>query len=197
MRTTTMISLMVLALTVAFTTWAGEGATVGSKAPAFSLQDQDGKAVKLEDFKGKVVVLEWVNPDCPFVVRHAKAGTMRDLATRYADRGVVWLGVNSTHYMDAAGSAKFRTESSLPYPILVDASGDVGRAYGAKTTPHMYIVDREGAVVYAGGIDDDPRGDKGKGATNHVAAALDQLLAGKPVAVSSTTPYGCSVKYAK
>ena len=135
MRHLATISVVVLAAMAAVPTWAGDGATVGSKAPAFSLQDQDGKTVQLADFAGKVVVLEWINPDCPFVKRHAEAGTMRDLATRYAGKGVVWLGVNSTHSMDAAGSAAYRKGSSLPYPILVDRSGEVGHAYGAKTTP--------------------------------------------------------------
>lgn len=180
-----------------FVALAGDGVAVGAAAPDFSLVDQAGAAVSLKGLAGKVVVLEWVNPDCPFVKRHAAAGTMRDLATRYAARGVVWLGVNSTHSMSAEDSAKYRTASALPYPILIDREGAVGKAYGARTTPHLFVIDAAGRVVYQGAIDDDPRGDKGAAATNHVARALDEVLAGKPVAVAETTPYGCSVKYAK
>jgi len=191
--------ILVVAAVACVPSWAGanDSATVGSKAPAFSLLDQDGKTVRIEDYAGKVVVLEWVNPDCPFVKRHAAAGTMRDLASRYADKGVVWLGINSTHYMNASASAAFRTASSLPYPILVDSGGEVGRAYGARTTPHMFIIDARGVLVYDGAIDDDPRGSNAEGSSNYVARALDELLEGKTVTVTSTTAYGCSVKYAR
>ena len=174
---------------------AGEGVVVGSRAPDFELADQAGATVRLQDLAGKVVVLEWVNPDCPFVKRHAAAGTMRDLAARYGARGVVWLGVNSTSYMTADDSAKFLSANSLTYPILVDRSGEVGRAYGARTTPHLFVIDARGNIAYQGAIDDDPRGKKGGEVVNYVAQALDELLAGRPVAVSETTPYGCSVKY--
>lgn len=199
MRRLEMIAVMVATALVAVPSWAGasDSASVGSKAPAFSLKDQDGNTVRLADFAGKVVVLEWINPDCPFVKRHAAAGTMRSLATRFAEKGVVWLGVNSTHYMDAKASAAFRKANSLPYPVLVDSSGEVGRAYGAKTTPHMFVIDASGVLVYSGAIDDDPRGTHGQGASNYVARALDELLDGKTVSVSNTIPYGCSVKYAK
>jgi peroxiredoxin len=176
---------------------AAGGVAVGAPAPDFTLPDQSGASVSLKAQAGKVVVLEWVNPDCPFVKRHAAAGTMRELATRYAARGVVWLGVNSTSYMSAEDSAKYRAASSLPYPILVDQAGTVGKLYGARTTPHLFVIDATGKVAYQGAIDDDPRGDKGEGAVNHVAQALDELLAGRPATVPETAPYGCSVKYAK
>ncbi len=170
-------------------------AKVGQPAPAFQLSDQSGGTVKLADLAGRVVVLEWINPQCPFVQRHAKAGTMKSLAERYADRGVVWLGVNSTHFMDRGDDRAWHDAKSLPYPVLGDHDGAVGHLYGATTTPDMFVIDRSGILVYAGAIDDDPRGSKGKEATNYVAAALDEVLAGKPVAVPDTKPYGCSVKY--
>lgn len=171
-------------------------ATIGAPAPAFTLPDAAGQPVKLSDFAGKVVVLEWVNPDCPFVKRHADAGTMRSLAQKYQGR-VVWLGINSTNYMDSAANAKWIAERSLPYPVLDDHTGAVGHAYNAKTTPHMYVIDTTGKLVYAGAIDDDNAGTKGASAVNYVDAALAEITAGKPVSVAETKPYGCSVKYAK
>jgi peroxiredoxin len=122
---------------------------------------------------------------------------MRELARRHGARGVVWLGVSSTHSVSAEDGAKYRAASSLPYPVLVDQAGTVGRLYGARTTPHLFVIDAAGKVAYQGAIDDDPRGDKGKGAVDHVAQALDELLAGKPVTVPETTPHGCSVTYPK
>ena len=187
--------MIVLAATLAMPAMAGDGASVGEMAPAFTLADSAGNKVSLNDFEGKIVVLEWLNPDCPFVQRHYKAGTMKNLAAQYAGEGVVWLTINSTNYMDAAANAKFKAENDLPYTILVDQSGDVGHLYGAKTTPHMYIIDGNGTLVYIGAIDDDPRGNKGEPAVNYVAVALDEVLAGNPVTTAETKPYGCSVKY--
>jgi peroxiredoxin len=163
---------------------------------AFTLKDQDGKAVSSADLAGKVVVLEWVNPDCPFVQRHYRAGTMADLARKYQPRGVVWLAVNSTHYFDREKNKAFRTRHKLPYAILDDRTGEVGRKFGAKTTPHMFVFDKTGKRVYEGAIDDDPRGGKAN-ATNHVAEALEAVLAGSAIQTPETRPYGCSVKYAK
>jgi|GEM_PF-142332 len=177
-----------------FVEWRKELPTM---APTFTLQTHDGKEVSLADLRGKVVVLEWFNPDCPFVKRHhAKRSTMKDLAGKYAPKGVVWLAVNSTHYMDAAASAKWRAEWKLPYPVLVDQNGAVGRKYKAKTTPHMFVINQIGEIVYEGAIDSDPRGGS-KDPTNHVDAALADLLAGRPVGTPQTKPYGCSVKYAQ
>ena len=176
---------------------AGKGIGVGDPAPAFTLTDSAGHKISLADYKDKVVVLEWINPDCPFVQRHYKAGTMKNLAAEYASKGVVWLAINSTNYMDAEANAKFKAANGLAYPILVDQSGEVGHLYGAMTTPHMFIIDSEGMIVYMGAIDDDPWGSKDGPATNYVAAALDEVLAGKAVTVSETKPYGCSVKYKK
>jgi peroxiredoxin len=188
---------IVLAAAIAAPVMAGGGVSVGDKAPDFTLSDTAGNQVSLSEFVGKVVVLEWLNPDCPFVQRHYKAGTMKHLATKYGKDGVIWLTINSTHYMDAKASAKFKADKDLPYTILVDQSGHVGHLYGAMTTPHMYIIDKDGTLVYAGAIDDDPRGSKGDGAMNYVAAALDEVLAGNAVTVAETKPYGCSVKYKK
>ncbi len=143
------------------------------------------------------MVLEWLNPDCPFVQRHYKAGTMKNLATQYGGEGVVWLTINSTNYMDAAANAEFKAANDLPYPILVDQSGEVGHLYGAATTPHMYVIDGNGTLVYIGAIDDDPRGTKDGPETNYVAVALDEVLAGNAVTTAETKPYGCSVKYKK
>ena len=185
-----------LALLLAAPAMAAE-AELGEPAPDFTLADTSGHQVSLSDFDGKVRVLEWINPDCPFVQRHHEAGTMATLARQYADDDVVWLAVNSTHYMDAETSAKFASKHDLPYPVLVDADGAVGRLYDAKTTPHMFIIDADGVLVYAGAIDDDPRGGKGVDTTNHVEQALDQVLAGKTVTTPETQAYGCSVKYAK
>jgi peroxiredoxin len=191
------IGMFVLAVTLALPAMAGAGVGIGDAAPAFTLADTAGNQVSLSDFEGKVVVLEWLNPDCPFVQRHYKAGTMKDLAEKYDGEGVVWLTINSTNYMDAAANAKFKADNGLPYTILVDQSGDVGHLYDAATTPHMYIIDGAGTLVYIGAIDDDPRGNKDEPAVNYVAVALDEVLAGSTVTTAETKPYGCSVKYKK
>jgi len=197
MRAAITIMLSVAVLMLTGSSLAGDGVAVGDQAPAFTLSDTTGNQVSLADYSGKVVVLEWLNPDCPFVQRHYKAGTMKNLASKYGTQGVVWLTVNSTKYMDAAANAKFKAANDLPYPILVDQSGEVGRLYGAMTTPHMYIIDGAGNLVYIGAIDDDPRGNKDGPSTNYVAVALDEVLAGTAVSTAETKPYGCSVKYKK
>ena len=193
MRKISMLTMAVL-VAVAFPALAG-GVSNGEKAPNFTLPTAAGGQASLSDFAGKVVVLEWVNPDCPFVKRHYAANTMEKLAAAYADDGVVWLTINSTHYMDGQANAAFAKNEELDVPILIDADGKVGKIYGAKTTPHMFVIDSDGVIVYQGAIDDDPRGSKGEGATNYVAAALDETLAGEKVSTAETQPYGCSVKY--
>jgi peroxiredoxin len=187
--------LIVAALALVPAAFAG-GASVGDSAPDFTLPDVTGEQVTLSKIGG-VRVLEWVNPDCPFVQRHYKAGTMKKMAADYGAKGVTWLTINSTNYMDAEANRKFAEAHGLSQRILVDQDGKVGHLYGAATTPHMFVIDGAGKVVYAGAIDDDPRGSAGASATNYVAAALDEVLAGKPVTTVETTPYGCSVKYAK
>ena len=189
--------LMLAAAVLGAGTVAQATATVGQAAPGFTLKDQDGAEVDLAKLRGKIVVLEWTNPDCPFAQRHAEAKTMSTLADRYRGKGVVWLGVDSTSYLDAARDRTWRSEHKLPYPVLDDHKGTVGTAYGAKTTPHMFVIDGTGTVVYEGAIDDDATGDKGKQARNYVAEALDDVTTGQPVKLAETKPYGCSVKYAK
>ncbi len=195
-KQTVRLTMFGIATVIAAALPAHAAVAVGGAAPDFTLTDTAGNEVSLSDFEGKVVVLEWLNPDCPFVVRHYKAGTMKSLAEKYGEKDVVWLTINSTNYMDAEANAKFKAANQLPYPILVDQDGAVGHLYDAKTTPHMYIIDGAGKIVYMGAIDDDPRGGSDKPA-NYVAAALDEVLAGKAVTTAETTPYGCSVKYKK
>jgi peroxiredoxin len=164
-------------------------------APGFTLPDARGNKVSLDDFKDKIVVLEWMNYDCPFSRRHYERGTFNALAAKYKDKGVVWLGVNSTHYVTAEKTAEFAEKHKAAYPILLDPAGDAGHAYGAQTTPHIFII-AGGKVVYNGGIDDDPGGDKPAAAvTQFVDMALGELAADKPVSIPETKPYGCSVKY--
>ncbi|HKW14779.1 MAG TPA: thioredoxin family protein [Candidatus Krumholzibacteria bacterium] len=179
-------------------------AAIDQKAPDFSLAGIDGKTYKLSDFKGKYVVLEWNNLDCPFVKKHYGSGNMQALQKKYTDKGVVWLTICSSaqgkqgYYEPAAlqDMTKERKLSSTAY--LRDADGTVGKEYGAKTTPSMFVVNPDGNLIYAGAIDDKPSTDPNDipGANNYVAACLDASLAGKPVATHSTVSYGCSVKYA-
>lgn len=167
---------------------------VGKKAPAFSLVDQNGKTHKLSDYSGKTVVLEWTNPGCPFVVRHYEAGTMKRVAENAAKDDVVWLAVNSSHFTEGKESTEWAKKHGHTFPTLHDADGKVGKAYGAVTTPHMYVVDANGMVAYEGAIDSDAWVKDAK-ATNYVVSALADLKAKRAVAKSHVKPYGCSVKY--
>ena len=177
---------------------------VGSQAPNFQLADANGKAVTLGQFKGKVVVLEWNNPGCPYVKKHYESGNMQKTQAAAKKDGVVWLSINSgapgkQGYMTGAEARAFvAKEKATPTSYLLDPKGVVGKAYGAKTTPHMYIIDGQGVLRYQGGIDDKPTANSGDiaSARNHVTAALGELKAGKPVSMAETRPYGCSVKYA-
>lgn len=183
------------------------GVETGKPAPDFTLADENGKAVKLSDYKGRTVVLEWLNEGCPFVQKHYHdSGNMPALQKKYTDKKVVWLSIVSSaegkqgHWATGAEAAAFKADQKAAMThILMDADGAVGTAYGAKTTPHMYIVDAKGVLAYQGAIDD-KASTKAKdiaGAKNWVAQGLDELLAKKPVSVTDTKPYGCSVKYAK
>jgi len=170
---------------------------VGNKAPEFTLTNYDGKTISLSDYKDKIVVLEWFNYECPFVKYHyEKANTMVELSNKYKDKNVVWLAVNSTKHLTTAKNKDFAEKHKLSYPILDDRSGKVGRAYDSKTTPHMFIIDAKGSIVYDGAIDDSPLGRKKEGIINYVDKALAELTAGKEVSAPNTKPYGCSVKYA-
>jgi peroxiredoxin len=175
----------------------------GQPAPTFKLEDVNGRTVSLADLRGRYVVLEWNNPNCPFVRKHYASGNMQSLQARYGADKVAWLLVNSTapgteDYMDGKKLAAWLAEQkSQPTALLLDPSGEVGRAYAAKVTPQMVVIDPRGTVIYNGAIDDKRSANAADvaGARNYVAAALDEARAGKPVSVASTTPYGCTVKY--
>jgi len=177
-------------------------AVPGQPAPGFTVTDLAGKPANLADYKGRTVVLEWNNFGCPFVQKHYRSGNMQALQKRYGSE-VVWLTVNSTSKSSTDYQAPAALQSTLtgfgaqPARYLMDDPGAVGMAYGARTTPHMFVIDANGKVVYNGAIDDKRSTDVEdvKGAKNYVVAALEDMKAGRPVAVSSTTPYGCSIKY--
>jgi len=174
---------------------APDGAKVGDVAPKFSLSDQNGTMVNLSTYAGKIVILEWTNPDCPFVQEHYKKHTMFNLAAQYEVKGAVWLAIDSSHDDTNAYNKKWVDEQGLFYPVLNDASGAVGHAYGATNSPHMFIINRQGKLVYKGAIDNDPDGTKGAAKINYVANALAEVVANKPVTISETKAYGCAVKY--
>ncbi len=168
-------------------------------APDFSLTDYAGKTHNLADYKGKIVVLEWTNPQCPFVKKHLKAGTTTKLSEKWAKEGVVWLKVDSSNFVTADECKKACEENKITVPVLLDADGKAGTAYGAKTTPHLFIVDKDGNLAYQGAYDDDPSMDAEKGdkTKNYVDAALEKLVKGEKPEVAETKSYGCSVKYKK
>ena len=204
MKTITRFPFLATLTAAAFATAAfANAATIGQQAPDFTLTDLNGKAVKLADFKGKHVVLEWHNPACPFVVKHYDSGNMQSLQNKYDAKDTVWLSINSTNpaHQDYMSNDKLKgylaDKKAAADSYMPDTDGKVGQLYGAKTTPHMYIINPTGTLVYAGAIDD-KRGSKQeeiKIAKNHVVAALDESRSGKPVTTALTTPYGCSVKY--
>jgi peroxiredoxin len=176
---------------------------VGQSAPDFTLRDPGGKTVKLSDFRGKHVVLEWTNPSCPYVRKHYDSGNMPATQKEAVDKGAVWLSIISTakssyEYLEPAKVAAWQKErKAQPTALLADEDGAAGKAYGARTTPHMYIVDPQGKLIYAGGIDSIPSSDPRdiSKAVNHVRQGLNEALAGKPLSAAVTRPYGCSVKY--
>ncbi len=193
-----------IALTAGLVAIAHAAVAPGLPAPDFTLTGVDGTAVKLSQQRGKYVVLEWFNSECPFVQKHYNSGNMQKLQAKYTDKGIVWLAINSTNpqhsnYRDAKRSRQIMSDwKAKPDSLLLDPGGTVGRAYGARTTPHMYVIDPEGKLVYMGGIDDKPSVSARDipGAKNYVVAALDDLLAGRSVSDNDTRPYGCSIKYA-
>lgn len=178
-------------------------AVVGKAAPSFTLMDMNGQRVRLDAFKGKYVVLEWVNFQCPFVGKHYGSGNMQALQKKYTEKGVVWLSICSS----APGKQGFVTgpeakelvqhREAVPTRFLLDPKGTVGKAYGAKTTPHLFVIDPKGRVLYNGAIDDRPstKREDIEGATNYLTAALESAMAGQKIEVAATQPYGCSVKY--
>ena len=178
--------------------------TPGAQAPAFTLVDSDGVAHSLADYRGQTVVLEWLNYDCPYVGKHYGGGAMQALQAQAAADGVVWLSVVSSapgeqgYWEGGDMNAETEERDGRQAAVLLDPTGEVGRAYDAQTTPHMFVIDADGAVVYNGAIDDRPTTDAAdlEGATNYVVRALDAAGAGRPADPAATPPYGCSVKYA-
>jgi len=179
-------------------------ATVNQQAPNFTLTAADGETHSLSDFEGKYVVLEWLNYGCPFVQKHYESGNMQQLQKTYTEKDVVWLSIVSSaegkqgYYPPNEMLEQKKKHDGEMTAILMDTSGEVGRAYGAQVTPHMYVISPEGQLIYKGGIDDKPTTDTAdiEGATNYVQLALDQAMSGEEVEVQTARPYGCTVKYA-
>ena len=182
--------------------FTGPGPEVGKAAPTFSVADTNGKTHSLAQYRGKWVVLEWLNHGCPYVRKHYDGGAMQALQKKYADK-VVWLSVVSSapgkqgHFSNEEANELTKEKNAAPAAVLIDSSGTVGRSYHARTTPHMFVINPQGNIVYMGGIDDknSTRAADLKTARPHVDLALQEALAGKPVSVASSQPYGCSVKY--
>jgi len=196
-------TVVALAATVLAVPGALAAVAAGQPAPDFTLTDIRGQQRSLSEYKGKYVVLEWFNSECPFVQKHYRSSNMQSLQKKYGGKGVVWLTINSTNpessnYHNPAQSQQIMRDWSMsPAALMLDADGKVGQTYGARTTPHMWVIDPQGKVIYTGGIDDKAtyRAADIQSARNFVAAALDESMAGQPVAVPAAAPYGCSVKY--
>jgi peroxiredoxin len=199
----TKLILTIVASLVTTGLYAFDPPPVGSAAPDFSLTDAKGKAHSLSQYKGRYVVLEWFNPECPFVKKHYGSGNMQKLQEEYTNKGVTWLTIDSSApgtegslSADAANKVMtgWKTQQTA---LLLDPEGKAGRAYGAKNTPNMVVINPEGKIVYEGAIDSKatPNPADIPNSTNYVKAALDESLEGKPVTTSTTKPYGCSVKY--
>jgi peroxiredoxin len=199
----TKLILTVVTLLIAAAAFALEPPPVGSAAPDFSLPDANGKTHSVSHYKGKYVVLEWFNPECPFVKKHYGSDNMQKLQEQYTSKGVVWLTIDSnapgtegsiTAEQAQKIAASWKTHETA---LLLDPDGKAGRAYGAKNTPHMVIINPDGKIAYEGAIDSkaSPNPADIPSSTNYVKAALDESLAGKAVSTPQTKPYGCSVKY--
>jgi peroxiredoxin len=210
MKLRSLLILGILTVGVTFTPIIGPimyGGSDTSEKPAasnFTLQGLDGKTHTLAEYKGKIIVLEWTNPGCPFVKRHYNAGTMQSLQKKYAEQDLVWLTICSTnpdhgeYFADDAMRTQYADWKATPTAILTDKDGAVGHAYSAKTTPHMFVIDKNFNVVYQGAIDNNPRGSKpAEENVNYVDKALTSLIAGTPIETATTQPYGCGVKYAQ
>ena len=197
--------LLTLTSLLTASVFAAESPSIGAPAPDFSATDSKGKKHSLSEYKGKYVVLEWFNPGCPFVVKHYGPGNMQKLQEQYTGKGVAWLSIDSAApglegYLTPEQAEKQISEWKMrPTALLLDSEGKVGQAYGAKNTPHMFIINPEGKLIYAGAIDSKatPKPEDIASSTNYVKVALDESLSGKPVSNASTKPYGCSVKYKK
>ena len=191
-------AIVLLAAAAAF------AARVGQAAPDFVATDSNGQSHHLADYRGKFVVLEWHNNGCPYTQKHYQSGNMENLQREWTARGVIWFTVISSapgeqgYVNDAQENDYMRQVHAAPTAALLDPDGQLGRLYEAKTTPHMFVINPEGVLIYDGAIDDRPTTDQSDiaGATNYVSQALTEAMAGKPVSVATTRPYGCSVKYA-
>ncbi len=194
-----LIATLVLAFTISTSGAVSAAASVGQPAPAFTAVNSNGKPVMLSKLRGKFVVLEWFNPGCPFTQKHYNSNNMQSLQKNYGAKGVTWLSVNTTSGpADAkAINAWEKKMKATPKAVLLDSDTSLARLYGAKTTPHLFVINPQGTVIYAGAIDDIRSADVEdiKGAKNYVSTALNEALAGKAVTTASTQPYGCSVKY--
>ena len=206
MKTPHLFSPALAILTLIATSWAhADSATLSQPVPNFTLQGADGKSHSLSDYKGKFIVLEWTNPDCPFVHKFYDSSAMQKLQKDETAKGVVWLRINSSapghegSQTPEEAAAYEKKENVASTATLLDPTGKVGHEFGATNTPQMFVIDSKGVLVYAGGIDDKPSADAADIATakNYVTAALDEAMAGKPVETASARPYGCSVKYAE
>jgi peroxiredoxin len=197
--TVTLLALLVAAFAVS----SPASAKVGAMAPEFTAKDMNGKSHKLSDFKGKFVVLEWLNYGCPFVGKQYGSGNMQALQKEWTGKGVVWLSVISSapgeqgHSANDKAKADYKSKGSNATTVLLDENGVVGKAYGAATTPHMFIINPNGNLIYNGAIDDKPTTDLAdvKTAKNYVSAALAEAMAGRTVTMATSQPYGCNVKY--
>jgi peroxiredoxin len=201
MKTKLLTALLTLAASTAL--FAADSPAVGTTAPDFSLTDSKGEPQSVSQYKGKYVVLEWFNPDCPFVKKHYGSGNMQKLQEEFAAKGVVWLTIDSsapglegnlTAEQAEKKIAEWKTKQTA---LVLDPDGKAGRSYGAKNTPHMFVINPEGKIIYEGAIDSKatPNPSDISGSTNYVKVALEQSLAGKTVSNANTKPYGCSVKY--
>ncbi|MFH0908722.1 MAG: thioredoxin family protein [bacterium] len=203
MRTTIPATFAFALLLGALSCARTQGVETGKPAPDFALKDTHGKEHKLSDCKGAFVVLEWVNHGCPFVKKHYNSGNMQKLQGEYRDKGVVWLSICSStpgkqgNHTPDEWNKLIEEKKSAAAAVLLDEDGTVGRLYEAKTTPHMFVINPEGTLIYQGAIDDKPSTDEDDipDEKNYVSAALDEAMAGKPVTTGATKSYGCGVKY--
>ncbi|HTG43957.1 MAG TPA: thioredoxin family protein [Verrucomicrobiae bacterium] len=201
MKTKLLTTLLTLAASTAL--FAAESPAVGTNAPDFSLTDSKGKTQSVSQYKGKYVVLEWFNPECPFVKKHYGGSNMQKLQEEFTGKGVVWLSIDSSapgkegHLTAEQANAKMTEWKTKQTALVLDPDGKAGQAYGAKNTPHMFIINPEGKVIYEGAIDSKASANPADiaNSTNYVKVALEESLGGKPVTTATTKPYGCSVKY--
>lgn len=200
----TLLASLLTVLLAFNSAWASpKGVSTGAAAPDFTVNDSKGSPVSLKDFKGKVVVLEWFNHECPFVKKHYNSGNMQRLQKEMTDKGIVWLSINSSaegkqgHLSADEAISISKEKGTASSSVLLDMDGNVGKLYGARTTPHMYVIDKDGKVAYQGAIDDNDSPDPAAipQSKNYVREVVGELMNGKAVTIASTEPYGCSVKY--